>query len=343
MTTRDNGVARRPFDTLNINGLADMDFHDADASFPPLQPSRKPSAHNVTNRKKTKKKKRQVDTRVFGGETRDPSEASKFQHAHHQRQQIRGKSFVPPLHGRQTDAMPKTRKGARAAQTDDDESQRASDAENVEPPKKLIYNGKAIKFPKKYSDLLKMCGDFVNTAEKLRIKVGQGRTAVGELQSTIVQLTQELKEGGKIPKNNAMLEALAETFKEKLWRNIKFIQDDEDADNVMARLYNLTFTAAETESFEADHKELWCNTYKPDIITVLNKRRGYLCNRLRDAMKMYHSTANLHDPEKKPRQYLPTMDELAKCMERDIDLDDDHQLDVFAFYHEHLIGTFQCV
>ena len=114
-----------------------------------------------------------------------------------------------------------------------------------------------------------------------------------------------------------------------LFRFCKFIKGEAEEDRVADKIYDLVFTTDEQKDKDKEHKSNWRMAYGEFITKVLNDRRSYLQQRMKDSLCDFHKEAGI----------FPSLEEIHKCATRTVDLDNDWELKIFTWYWTDLMGT----
>ena len=127
-----------------------------------------------------------------------------------------------------------------------------------------------------------------------------------------------------LPLNNAVKETVESKTKNIVWGMVKFIQNKEDMYNaakLLVKYGQLDRHHVETKSKRADFIE----TYKTTVRKAIFQRRNYVAAEHKKVIvKQY-----------KDKKVIPTVEQLLKCLQRDISTDEDFE--IFEFYWEELL------
>ena len=86
-------------------------------------------------------------------------------------------------------------------------------------------------------------------------------------------------------------------------------------------------------------KKQWVATCYDDVTGAFNVKRNYVQGIVRTGMARWARSR----PGGAKKQKLPRADLVLKAVMRDIDPDDADEMEFFACYHEHMIGTYSAV
>jgi hypothetical protein len=131
--------------------------------------------------------------------------------------------------------------------------------------------------------------------------------------------------GAALLPHNKEVEAMVESkTKTIMWSMVKFIQSPKDLENAG----RLLVKHARIDRHHIDtkvKKAAFINTYKVNVRKAIFQRRNYVAAEHKKVMLKRH----------KSHGSMPTVDQLLKCLRRDITTDEDFE--IFAFYWEELL------
>ena len=191
---------------------------------------------------------------------------------------------------------------------------------------KFKYNGEVITLPNKKEDLVDMLGEFIPKCKKFRLKLGQFLVTIDEQKVLIGNLC---KHGGK-KANSKMVDAINNITKTELFRVLKFIQNEDQADQVALKVYHWMHDGA--KKLGDEHRVVWVGTYKLTIVRSLNKACSYVQGRMKEASVKY---------DKENDGALPSLEEIKCCAMRQIDLKSEGDVHLFEFYWKDLLRKCQ--
>lgn len=131
--------------------------------------------------------------------------------------------------------------------------------------------------------------------------------------------------------NGEMIRLINDKAKEELWRFVKIISGKKAAIKATGKMLQL-LQLAEYQGKGEDMDELrasWITAYKDEVVKAINGIRSYVQNRVKGACFDF---MNNHNGQ------LPTQELLIKIVKRQIDLNDDHEVEVFKWYWDNLMA-----
>jgi hypothetical protein len=151
-----------------------------------------------------------------------------------------------------------------------------------------------------------------------------------EVSEENAKLRQQLE--ARVSKSKAMVMRESEGEKERiskvvnteLWRVMKFINCKEDEDDAIEFTYKALY---DTEPLDLDKMYSWGETYKKYIRECLYGKRNYVASQIKVcAWKLFEAQEN-----------LPTVEQVQKCINRTINVEDEREMEIFKWYWECLL------
>ena len=135
------------------------------------------------------------------------------------------------------------------------------------------------------------------------------------------------------PESKAMIAKVKDYVKEKLFRTVKFVTDDDqlwEATRIVMK-----HIVQQYDKLSNSDIETWVGTYQEKVSQALNEKRNYAQSQMKTSGLNFQVRNN---------HYLPPIDLILKCATRDIDLKVAVELQCFEWYWTKLlpnaIGTF---
>ena len=229
------------------------------------------------------------------------------------------------------DNMAKTRSDNKtAAAVGGSEKNDGQLAKNKGADEPLWYNGSILNIPSTIEQMEKMLRKVVKNMEVARVK---NATLMDQNTGYREELAGLLKAAMKTRKNNKVCANIKKLWQTHMFRNTKFIQDENDEAKAAALAYNFTFPTKEREKLAKEnknHEAIWCNTCGPVVTSKANSRRSYIQGRLKNAMVKFAKVMG----------YMPTIAELIQCAMRTIDIDKDRGFAVMKLYWTEIMRKF---
>ena len=128
--------------------------------------------------------------------------------------------------------------------------------------------------------------------------------------------------GLKMPINKEVKHAIKAKYNTYCWPFTKFVQDEEDVDDLLDDIYHLIHQDADAKKLTKEYEACWKNTYHQLVREEPAYHRGYVQNQLKSAIFKYH----------KKNGKLPDLELIRKCALHQIDLDNAEEYKVFMWY-----------
>lgn len=286
---------------------------------PATHPKRRPSSSQK------KKQKKQLTKDIPEIAARPDSDENKFRQARQYHQQSRGK-VVPLAENNQCNNImaPSTRNGSRSIS---DSGSAEAQGTDKQPGKPLLLDGKPFHMPDTMKGLKKKLREVIQRHEAMRAKLAPLQNSFNKLKEEHLQLQESV---GKTAKNEEVLKKIKDTYAEYFWRNVKFLQDDEEENSLLTAIYNKMYPEDERKTLGESHKEIWLNTYHDQASASVNSHRSYVQGRLKCAFLNFFEE----------KEHMPSMEQILKCALRTIDLKDPKNAEVMDFYCKDLLSTY---
>ena len=108
-----------------------------------------------------------------------------------------------------------------------------------------------------------------------------------------------------------------------IFQRAKFISNEGEKIDCTTTVYDLIFTKEEKKEHGAGYKAKWVNTCSGQVLSDLNEKRGYIQQRMRDAVEHF---------AKKNDNRILTKKEILRCIMRDIDWKNEDDQKIFEWY-----------
>ena len=125
-----------------------------------------------------------------------------------------------------------------------------------------------------------------------------------------------------IPLNDAVKEIVATKTKNILWGMVKFVQNHEDEHQAALLLVKY----AKIEKHHLNDEAVFINSYKRTVRKAIFQRRNYVAAEHKKVLVTRFKAC---------RSSMPTLEQLLKCLRRDITTDEDKE--IFEFYWDQLL------
>jgi len=134
------------------------------------------------------------------------------------------------------------------------------------------------------------------------------------------------RKSGKIGTNDALRRHCKKVISTQLFRKYKFCTNDVQ---VAAFTKKILRTLALHKDMTKAQKYSWIENNQALVMQELNKHRSYVTNNLRrDARVWYDSHA----------RKLPTVEDIQRCLERNIDVNDEKQVELYVFWVDKILA-----
>ena len=193
--------------------------------------------------------------------------------------------------------------------------------------KLLMLDGEKIEMPKTNAELKKLLKEVILKHEVLRKKIKPMAEQISSLTADLMQLE---KSTGKTSKNSQAEKEIEKTYARYFWRTCKFVQCKEDKRKLLAKIYDKMFDADEQKDLGSSHKSTFVNTYVDCVSSVINGQRSYVQGRVRESFCQFGVDNG----------FLPTVEELAACALRTIDMGQPRNITIMDWYGKELLGTY---
>ena len=159
-------------------------------------------------------------------------------------------------------------------------------------------------------------------AEKLEAKTQEYNELKKKHDRKLSELTSRRKRPGADDTNKALMEKIETQLKGFLFSKCKFVSNELQE----ANLGKLMWKYGEIPEEHRKDKDLFIATYSTHMKKAIFDRRSYIQTEYR---KIYFKC-------KKKGEHFPTVEELTKCVGRDIETDEDYK--IFMYYCEEFLG-----
>ena len=170
---------------------------------------------------------------------------------------------------------------------------------------------------------LKLCQKVLRKHIKDKAKLQED---VLSLNATVEDLQKKLKQARTSKACTSMSAKICKTIKDvyriHLFRRAKWIRGKDDMSTLADIACDYVFNDQERNEKGEDYKTTWVNTYTEHMKTVVNARRSYIQSQCKLAVFRYYKK---HDK-------MPTLDDLMKCITRNIDVDDKYDYELFLWF-----------
>ena len=288
-------------------------------------PEPRKNSHSASRKRHSTKKKKKKGPQQAEISVRPAEEQRLFHQVHANRQHQRVN--ITPLgeHNYQNTQNQNTM--GRTRSTNQPDKSTETDPSRGKSHKLLTLDGKKIEMPRSNAELKKLLKEVILKHETLRKKIKPMEEQISSLTADLLQLE---KSTGKTTKNSQAEKELEKTYARYFWRTCKFVQCEEDERKLLAKIYDKMFDADEQKDLGSSHKSTFVNTYVDCVSSVINGQRLYVQGRVRESFCQFGVDNG----------FLPTVEELAACALRTIDMGQPRNITIMDWYGKELLGTY---
>ena len=250
------------------------------------------------------------------------------QHSGGHQQQSRGKHFQNlrgPNAQTPTPAMVDTR--TTQAEGAQDAAAKAVTPQNaIQVPNKLGPCQKALR--KHIKDKADLVAAVLLLKENVETEQKRNETLQKKIDDLIKKLQQARSSKGVMKAQLSTCTDIRHAYRIFIFRRAKWIRNNADMALLAEKAYDYVFDKEKRDDLGNDYKLSWINTYTKQMKTVVNARRSYIQSQCKLAVFRYYKKHNK----------MPTLDDMIKCITRDIDVNDEGDYALFEWHWDDLIG-----